>query len=82
MKRWLLLLAALLTLSACSTKMSYHFLDWAIAWQLDDYVSLNKAQQQQFDQALQAFCSGIGNRSCRVTVPICNSYAVPCNSIL
>ncbi|MCL1075063.1 DUF6279 family lipoprotein [Shewanella dokdonensis] len=55
MKRWLLLLAALLTLSACSTKMSYHFLDWAIAWQLDDYVSLNKAQQQQFDQALQAF---------------------------
>ncbi|GGY89616.1 MULTISPECIES: DUF6279 family lipoprotein [Shewanella] len=55
MKRFLLLLTALLMLSACSTKMSYHFLDWAIAWQLDDYVSLNKAQEQQFEQALQAF---------------------------
>ncbi|TCN90304.1 DUF6279 family lipoprotein [Shewanella fodinae] len=55
MKRFLLLLTALLMLSACSTKMSYHFLDWAIARQLDDYVSLNKAQEQQFEQALQAF---------------------------
>ena len=43
------------TLAACSTKMSYYFLDWAIEWELDDYVSFDKSQQQAFDKVLDEF---------------------------
>jgi hypothetical protein len=49
MKKISLLLSCILLLGACSTKLGYYFLDWAIAWEVDDYVSLNHAQQRQFD---------------------------------
>lgn len=55
MKRLLCISAAILLLTACSTKMSYHFMDWAIEWGLDDYVSLNDQQEDQFDQLLDGF---------------------------
>ncbi|QUN07140.1 hypothetical protein KDN34_06840 [Shewanella yunxiaonensis] len=55
MRRLWLLLGTVLTLTACSTKMTYSFLDWAIEWRLDDYVTLNDAQERQFDKALQSF---------------------------
>ncbi|MCH1923534.1 DUF6279 family lipoprotein [Shewanella sp. C32] len=55
MKRLLTITSLLLLLTACSTKMSYHFMDWAIEWGLEDYVSLNDQQDDQFDQLLTGF---------------------------
>lgn len=55
MKKTMLLLVMLLGLSACSTKFSYHFLDWAIGWELDDYVTLNKTQQKSMDKLIEKF---------------------------
>ncbi|MGS0681413.1 DUF6279 family lipoprotein [Shewanella sp. 125m-7] len=49
---WALLI---LSLAGCSTKMGYYFLDWAIEWKLDEYVTLNDLQQTQFDAALNGF---------------------------
>ncbi|QSX42168.1 DUF6279 family lipoprotein [Shewanella cyperi] len=54
MKRALVVLM-LCFLVGCSTKMSYYFLDWAIEWQLDDYVTLDRNQQHQFDVLLDNF---------------------------
>ncbi|MBT1442938.1 hypothetical protein KJI95_00145 [Shewanella sp. JM162201] len=53
--KYLLIALVLLGLVGCSTKMSYRFLDWAIAWELDDYVELDKSQQQAFDKVLDEF---------------------------
>lgn len=55
MKKTMLLLVLLLGLSACSTKFSYHFLDWAIGWELDDYVTLDKTQQKSMDRLIEKF---------------------------
>ncbi|QYJ80623.1 DUF6279 family lipoprotein [Shewanella acanthi] len=55
MKKYLTLLVLVLGLTACSTKLSYHFLDWVIGWQLDDYVSLNRSQQKSFDTLVDKF---------------------------
>ncbi|QYK06705.1 DUF6279 family lipoprotein [Shewanella zhangzhouensis] len=56
MKRALAVMGlALFLLAGCSTKMSYYFLDWAIEWELDDYVDLNRDQQKQFDAVLDEF---------------------------
>lgn len=49
MKKSVILLVCLLLLGACSTKFSYRFLDWAIGWEQEDYVTLDKEQQQAFD---------------------------------
>lgn len=52
--RFKILLLALLvvSLTACTAKVSYRFLDWIIAWSVDDYVEWNSQQQQQFDQVV------------------------------
>ncbi|GAB1142271.1 DUF6279 family lipoprotein [Shewanella algae] len=55
MKRIVIALALLIALSACSTKVSYYFLDWAIEWQLEDYVTLDRQQEQAFDAILDPF---------------------------
>ncbi|MCL1119589.1 DUF6279 family lipoprotein [Shewanella seohaensis] len=55
MKKGVLLLVLLFGLTACSTKFSYHFLDWAIGWELDDYVSLDKNQQKVVDGLIDKF---------------------------
>ncbi|QSX32259.1 hypothetical protein JYB87_10780 [Shewanella avicenniae] len=57
MKRLLVMTMLLFGLTACSTKMSYHFMDWAIEWGLDDYVSLNQQQETEFDNLLESFLS-------------------------
>jgi hypothetical protein len=46
----LLLILLMLSLTACTAKVSYRFLDWIIAWSVDDYIDWNSQQQQQFDQ--------------------------------
>lgn len=55
LKKYLLPVFLLFALSACSTKVSYYFLDWAIEWEVEEYVTLNKPQQQQFDGMLEKF---------------------------
>ncbi|MCL1045254.1 DUF6279 family lipoprotein [Shewanella sp. 1_MG-2023] len=42
-------------LVGCSTKFSYFFLDWAIEWRVEEYVTLDKSQQKQFDVLLDKF---------------------------
>lgn len=44
---------SLLTTS-CSGKVSYRFLDWIVAWSVDDYVDWDRQQQREFDQRLEA----------------------------
>nr|WP_283105718.1 DUF6279 family lipoprotein [Shewanella kaireitica] len=41
--------------AGCSTKVGYYFLDWAIEWKLEEYVTLNDEQQRQFEVALDEF---------------------------
>ncbi len=55
MKKAVLLVVLLFGLTACSTKFSYHFLDWAIGWELDDYVNLDKNQQKVVDGLIDKF---------------------------
>ncbi len=45
----------LISFLGCSTKVGYYFLDWAIEWKLEEYVTLNDKQEQQFDVALDDF---------------------------
>jgi hypothetical protein len=42
----------MLVLAGCSTKFTYRFLDWVVAWSVDDYVNWNKPQQRQFDSII------------------------------
>ena len=51
----MLLVAALLAVSlvSCSTKMSYRFADWLVAWSVDDYIEWDRTQQREFDQRLE-----------------------------
>lgn len=53
MKKSVILLVCLLFLGACSTKFSYRFLDWAIGWEQEDFVTLDKNQQQAFDTLVE-----------------------------
>lgn len=55
MKKSLLLLVLLLGLTACSTKLSYYFIDWVIGWEQEDYVTLDDTQQQAFDALVEKF---------------------------
>lgn len=48
----LLLLAAVLLLGACSTRLAYSNLDWLVPWYLRDYVSFNAGQRALLDQRL------------------------------
>ena len=50
----LLVLVSVLFLTSCTAKVSYRFLDWVIAWSVDDYVDWDRTQQAAFDQRLEA----------------------------
>ncbi len=40
-------------LFACSsTRLAYNYLDWVIGWYLDDYIELNKEQDDYYDRQL------------------------------
>lgn len=49
MKKWLCAVM-ILFLTGCSSQFVYNNMDWMIHWYLDDYIDLNKAQKQLFDQ--------------------------------
>ncbi|CAH0990225.1 hypothetical protein SIN8267_00317 [Sinobacterium norvegicum] len=46
---WLLICTLMIVLSGCTTKFTYRFLDWMVAWSVDDYIDWDKSQQRQFD---------------------------------
>lgn len=51
-----LLLVLLLILGGCSsgTRLAYNHLDRLVAWQLSDYVTLDAAQNSEFDRSFQS----------------------------
>ena len=50
-----MLIAVLFLVAGCSTKMSYYFLDWAIEWEVEEYIDLDTTQKAKFDEALAKF---------------------------
>ncbi|GAA4501292.1 DUF6279 family lipoprotein [Pseudaeromonas paramecii] len=57
MRRCLLLCGLCLLLGGCSVRLMYHWLDWAIAWKLDDYFQLNSRQSRIVDHEVDRFLS-------------------------
>ncbi len=55
MKKSFVPILLVIFLVGCSTKFSYFFLDWAIEWRVEEYVTLDKSQQKQFDVLLDKF---------------------------
>lgn len=49
----LVLLLSCLALVGCTAKTSYRFLDWVVAWSVDDYINWDRGQQVEFDSVLQ-----------------------------
>lgn len=50
--RRLILLSALLLLTACSTQYAYRLADWWLENQVEDYLDLNREQQKQLSEAI------------------------------
>jgi hypothetical protein len=49
----LIVVFVLSCLFACSsTRLAYNYLDWVIGWYLDDYIELNKEQDDYYDRQL------------------------------
>lgn len=55
MQKIIVLLVLCLSLSACTVRTAYNYLDWYLAWQVDDYVELNDEQELAFEQGVKAF---------------------------
>lgn len=53
--RGILVLLLLVALSACTTKMAYNFLDWAIEWKVQRLVKLHGEQKVLTKKAIQDF---------------------------
>lgn len=49
-RQWLALGLVVATLSPCSPKTVYGWLDWIIPWEVDDYVSLDRTQDVVLDK--------------------------------
>ena len=54
-KKLITLLLCSLFFIGCSTKVSYFFLDWAIEWEVEEYVDFTSEQQDQFDAIIESF---------------------------
>lgn len=44
-----------LTLTNCSLRVSYPFMDWWLGWQVKDYISLSPSQDDQLETVLDRF---------------------------
>lgn len=55
--RMVLLLSLALVIGGCTTKLAYNYLDWAITWKVQRFVSLEGEQKEQTKQAIQKFHS-------------------------
>lgn len=49
------LVFACLTLTSCSLRWSYNFLDWLVAWEVDEYVNLDRQQKKQLNKDIDKF---------------------------
>ena len=47
------MLLLMLTLNACTAKLSYRFIDWVVAWRVAEYVQWNRAQDRIFQKKLR-----------------------------
>lgn len=55
MIRAIILLFVITLLSGCTFRTIYNYLDWYLAWQVDNYVELTDEQEQQFDRLVAEF---------------------------
>lgn len=53
--RLVIVLIVILFISGCTVRTAYNYLDWYLAWQVDDYVELTDEQEQQFDRVVDEF---------------------------
>jgi hypothetical protein len=54
--RLLIVALLLVMIVGCSrTRLAYNFLDWVIAWNVDDYIQFNHNQEKWFEQRLDVF---------------------------
>lgn len=51
----LTLISLLLLLAGCTTKIAYHYLDFAMVWTIEKYVGLTSPQKTQLEDDLEAF---------------------------
>jgi hypothetical protein len=42
-------------MSSCSLRWSYNLLDWLVAWEVDEYVSLDRQQKKQLHKSVDQF---------------------------
>lgn len=50
-----ILIASCLLISSCSLRWSYNLLDWLVAWEVSEYVSLDRQQKKQLDKSVDNF---------------------------
>jgi predicted RNA-binding protein YlxR (DUF448 family) len=48
-----MLVIMMLSITSCSTKLTYNNLDWIVSWYIDDYVKLTDTQENEFDKKLE-----------------------------
>lgn len=51
----IVLITSCLLLSSCSLRWSYNLLDWLVAWEVSEYVSLNREQKKQLNKSVDDF---------------------------
>lgn len=54
-KKLILLLSLVLIISGCTVRVAYNYMDWYLAWKVDDFVELNDEQEVLFDKAIDDF---------------------------
>jgi len=54
-KRIIISIICLFLLSSCSTRLTYNFLDWWLAWTINDYIDLNHQQSTVIKQHINHF---------------------------
>ena len=53
--KFCLIVLGCLLISSCSLRWSYNFLDWLVAWEVDEYVSLDPQQKKQLNNNVAQF---------------------------
>jgi len=53
--KFCLIVLSCLLISSCSLRWSYNLLDWLVAWEVDEYVSLDRQQKKQLHKSVDRF---------------------------
>lgn len=54
-KKLVLLLSVVIILSGCTVRVAYNYMDWYLAWKVDDFVELTDEQDILFEKAVEDF---------------------------